>query len=183
MPQAPGPCWGCLSVSPEPAGPAQCGFVTTPRQLETSWEPLICSAPAMIHQRSPTYVGRRQTWPNPLSRHQKLGTRGGFLLATDARPVSGSRPLQQTTGFSYPSAGLLRRMFSHQRANGEELCVPVATTQIDSQKALSKSWKSSSNVPSPDRSIRRLLQIGRAPPPMGAYRTPPPPHGAGTNPE
>lgn len=79
------------SVSPEPAGPAQCAFVATPRQLGTSWEPLICSAPAMIHQHQPnprwTQADMAQSSARE-SRYQKPGTRGGFLPATYTRPVA-----------------------------------------------------------------------------------------------
>jgi hypothetical protein len=129
MPQALGPCWGCLPVSPEPAGPAQCGFVTAPRQLETSWEPLICSAPAMIHQRQPN-----PRWTQADMAQSSLDTPESRAPAAVScwRPmlVQWLSPAPANDGLLLPVSWAVKEDVLAPK--GEGLCVPVATTQIDS---------------------------------------------------
>jgi hypothetical protein len=147
MPQVLGPCWGCLPVSPEPAGPAQCGFVTTPRQLDTSWEPVICSAPAMLHQHQPNPRWTQADMAQSSLDTPEAGHARRFLAGDLWMLVQWLSPAPANDGLLLPVSWAVKENVLAPKGKG--LCVLVATTQIDSQKAphISKSWKSPSRRP------------------------------------
>lgn len=173
MPQARARAGGCLSICVSQRGQHSAPLSRRPRQLGTSWEPLICSAPA-IHDPSapaqPTLDAGRHG-PILLSRvdtPEEAGRPWRFV-AGDLCSSGGSRRLQQATSFC-PSAVMENGLASYRRARCHNADLTPKRRRHISPKHGSSPPQ---DVPSADKSNGRLLQIGRAPPPMGAYRTAP----------
>lgn len=93
MPQAPGPCWGCLSICVSRASGAS--TVRLCHDAPTAGDQLgafdLFSARHDPSSTSPTHVGRRQTWPNP--QLESRDTRSRAPAAVSCRRPKYARPV------------------------------------------------------------------------------------------
>lgn len=93
MPQAPGPCWGCLSICVSRASGAS--TVRLCHDAPTAGDQLgafdLFSARHDPSSTSPTHVGRRQTWPNPPL--ESRDTRSRAPAAVSCRRPKYARPV------------------------------------------------------------------------------------------